>query len=672
MACMALSIHYCPHNPQYLLSMTLLLHLLPQSIFTVLIAMTAATSSDITDLPRWDLESRFGFTSPFDKAMDLKLEEIESKSKAFKETYEGRFSSKSLLQAVKEFEEIQIQRSMISSYLSLSYDVDLENDNLKKRKGVISQKQSLIAGNYLEWFELDVAGMSTEDINEQYEQGPNLKHYTAFLDELRRQRPHNLDKDVERALTVRAPYVGTRPLVSFFDKELSLMRFQLDEGKDQVNMEVLLSRMSSSKNADVRAHCLKTLNEGLGGSVTRIAALSLSSVAGSWLIENKERSYQDLRSRRNLDNNCPDAVVTSLLKGVKTAGVPLCKRYYHLKKQILKQTQGLEKFRWSDRNAPMDIPRDGEEEKKEDEKITWSESVEMVERGYRKFSPQMSEMFVNMVNEKRIDVPAATGKKGGAYCHGVVPGIGPFQLLNFDGTKQDVATLAHESGHGCHDILAYSQGYLQYHPPLTLAETASIFGEMIVFRDLLDLAMDSPQEQLTLLMSKIDDAINSVVRQCSFDRFEELAHTARTNGELSSEELDNCWKQTMEEFYGKAGGDDCPFDSYDDVDHLWAYVPHFHHVPFYVYSYAFADLVVGTLYHSFQSNPDGFETRLLDLLKAGGTKDLATALAPFGLDPTSASFWQDAIQAHLGGLVKEAERLATQLGYHSVGAASSK
>ena len=183
---------------------------------------------------------------------------------------------------------------------------------------------------------------------------------------------------------------------------------------------------------------------------------------------------------------------------------------------------------------------------------------------------------------------------------------------------------------------------MQYHPPLTLAETASIFGEMIVFRDLLDLAKN-PQERLALLMSKIDDVINSVVRQCSFDRFEELAHTARDKGELGAEELDAMWKQAMVEYYGQASdeGGDSPFDTYEDTTHLWSYVPHFHHVPFYVYSYAFADLVVGSLYNSFQKNPDGFEDRLIDLLSAGGTRDFATALDPFGLDPTSPSFWEE-------------------------------
>jgi oligoendopeptidase F len=187
---------------------------------------------------------------------------------------------------------------------------------------------------------------------------------------------------------------------------------------------------------------------------------------------------------------------------------------------------------------------------------------------------------------------------------------------------------------------------------------------MIVFRDLLDLAKNL-EERLTLLMSKIDDVINSVVRQCSFDRFEELAHAARGNGELSVEELDAFWSQAMVEYYGKAGknGGDSPFDDYDDTYHLWSYVPHFHHVPFYVYSYAFADLVVGSLYNSFQKTPEGFEDRLIDLLGAGGTRDLATALAPFGLDPTSPSFWEEALEAHLGALIEEAESIATQLGY---------
>jgi len=614
-------------------------------------------AAESTDLPRWDL-SRFGFSSPFSDEIDLHLEETAKLAEAFKAKYEGKLGELSLLSAIQDYEEISKRKTLVSSYLHLSYDVSLDDDTLKKRKGALSQRQSEIYGDNLEWFSLDVAELDDAILASQYENDPSLTKFKSFIDELRRQKPHNLSKDVERALTVRSPYVGNRPLVSFFDKELSLMRFKLDEDGEEVNMEVLLSRMQSSNDAAFRAKCLQVLNEGLAGSVSRTAALSLSSVAGGWLIENKERKYINLRSRRNLDNNCPDEVVDSLLVGVRSAGIPLCKRFYTLKKGILQKTQGLDKFRWSDRNAPIDIGGVS------NEKISWEAAVAMVKKGYNQFSPKMSEMFVSMVEEKRIDVPAANGKKGGAYCAGVIPGVGPFQLLNFDGTKQDVATLAHESGHGVHDILAYEQGYLQYHPPLTLAETASIFGEMIVFRDLLAQS-SSKEEELTLLMSKIDDVVNSVVRQCSFDRFEELVHTAREKGELSADELDEYWMSALREYYGKEGdaGGDSPFDSYENASHLWSYVPHFHHVPFYVYSYAFADLVVGTLYNNFLTNKEGFEGRLLALLSAGGTKDFANALGPFGLDPTSSTFWTEALTAHLGELVNEAEKIAKELGY---------
>lgn len=257
---------------------------------------------------------------------------------------------------------------------------------------------------------MDVAELDDAVLDKHYADEASLSKYTSFVDELRRQKPHNLSKDVERALTVRAPYAGTRPLVSFFDKELSLMRFKIDDDGEEVNMEVLLSRMQSSNDAAFRAKCLGVLNDGLAGSVSRTAALSLSAVSGSWLIENKERQYANLRSRRNLDNNSPDAVVDSLLGGVRRAGVPLCKRFYALKKAILQKTQNLEKMRWSDRNAPIDIGGSS------DERISWEKAVQMVDRGYSRFSPKMAELFRSMVEEKRIDVPAVDGKKGGAYC----------------------------------------------------------------------------------------------------------------------------------------------------------------------------------------------------------------------------------------------------------------
>lgn len=603
-------------------------------------------------LPRWDL-SRFGFKSPFDSKLDAELDEVSARAARFKASFEGKLEAE-LLAAVTEYQEIITQKSKTSVYLSLSFDTALNDDSLKKRKGEVSERCAQFTGDSLNWFELDLATMEEGPLLAQYKKDPVLGNFKAFIDEARRQRPHNLSKDVERALTVRQPYSGKTPTVQFYDQELSLLRFDLgtEELKD-VNLEVLLSRFGASKDAAFRRTALKTLNNGLQGSMARIAGLSLNSVCGSWHIENKERGFTNLRSSRNLDNNVSDAVIDSLLKGVRDAGVRMSKRYYGLKKEILKKTQGLEKFRWSDRNAPIDVGATGEE------KVSWEAAVEMVEAGYRKFSPTMAGMFKDMIAEKRIDVPAVDHKKAGAYCHGVVPGFGPYQLLNFTGTREDITTLAHESGHGCHDILAYPQGTLQYHPPLTLAETASIFGEMIVFRDLLAKA-PSKADRLAMLIEKIDDVVNSVVRQCSFDHFEELVHSARAKGDVAPEEMCKLWRQATVEYYGAEGE---VFDAYDDISHLWAYVPHFHHVPFYVYSYAFADLVVGSLYHAYMVSPDGFEAKLLDLLRAGGTKDFVTALTPFGLEPQNPAFWAKTVEAHVGGLIDEAESLAVELGF---------
>ena len=209
--------------------------------------------------------------------------------------------------------------------------------------------------------------------------------------------------------------------------------------------------------------------------------------------------------------------------------------------------------------------------------------------------------------------------------------------------------------------MCYEQGILQFHPPLTLAETASIFGEMIVFRDLLE-KTPSDADRLAMIMSKVDDIINSVVRQCSFDRFEEKVHSARANGQLTPEEMSTMWLECTKEYYGEEGE---VFDSYADISALWMYVSHFHNVPFYVYAYAFGDLLVGSLYGAYMKQPEGFEEKLLDLLRAGGTKDFVDAVSPFGLDPASPSFWTDALHAHLGGLMEEAEELSKKLGYSS-------
>mmetsp|Transcript_10493 Transcript_10493/g.18007 ORF Transcript_10493/g.18007 Transcript_10493/m.18007 type:complete len:664 (+) Transcript_10493:151-2142(+) len=606
---------------------------------------------DLAACPRWDLERHFGYKNPSDPAIDADLGALEVQCKQFQQNYDGKLDEH-LLQAIRVYESIVTGSSKISSYISLSYDTQLENTELQKRKGAINQRMAEVSGDYLTFFELQLAELPDDAVHKQMEATPELRSFDAYIKDTRKEKPHNLSQEVERALTVRSPYTGTSNVVDFYERALSKLRFQLDDEKD-LNLEVLLSRLSNSKDAGVRQRALQTLNDGLE-QVEDVAALSLNVVMGSWLIEKKERNHTAVRSRRNLSNNVPDKVVDALLEAVRGAGTPLCKRHYSLKKALLHKTQGLDKFTWADRNAALDIGA-----KDQDETYTWEEAVAAVKSGYQKFSPTMADLFQGMVDEKRIDVPAVDGKKGGAYCSAAVPGIGPFQLLNFEGTKGDVMTLAHESGHGCHDILAYPQGILQFHPPLTLAETASIFGEMIVFRDLLAKA-PSKEDRLAMLMSKIDDIVNSVVRQCSFDNYEQQVHEARAKGQLAPADFCQMWEKSVVDYYGAPGE---IFDSYDDSSHLWTYVSHFHNVPFYVYSYAFADLVVGSLYGVYQQSSDGFEDKLLELLRAGGTKGFVEALAPFGLDPSQPDFWTNALEAHLGGLLNEAEELSKELGY---------
>ena len=601
-----------------------------------------------TKEPRWDLERHFSYDSLSSSAIDKDLDAVEAQCKALKVNFEDKLGV-DLLGAILAYEQIDIDLTKCLTYVSLASDTALDDDKVQKRKAGLFQRYAGIAGNELTFFSLELADLPQEQLDAQLALEPEaLGKYKPFIDETRRSQPYNLSKSIERALTVRAPFSGKGKVVEFYGNELSRLRFS--DTKEQVNMEVLLAKMISSKDAATRAECMKTLNDGLV-HFERVAALSLNAVAGSWHIENSERGFKELRSQRNLGNNVPDAVVDSLLESVKTTGVEYCKRYYLLKKGILKSTQGLESFTWSDRNASIDIGTSTDT-------YTWPEAVEIVKNGYQKFSPTMAGLFTQMVDEKRIDVPAQNGKRGGAYCSSAF-GVGPFQLLNFTGTQRDVATLAHESGHGAHFMLSYKQGILQFHPPLTLAETASIFGEMIVFRDLLEKS-PSDEDRLAMLMGKIDDIINSVVRQCGFDAFEEKIHSKRAAGTLTPEEMTTAWQESMVEYYGKEGE---VFDSYENTSHLWTYVSHFHSVPFYVYSYAFADLVVGSLYGVYAKTPDGFEAKLLELLSAGGVLGFKEALEPFGLDPSEPSFWTDSIDAHLGSLMQEAEALSKKLGY---------
>ncbi len=406
--------------------------------------------------------------------------------------------------------------------------------------------------------------------------------------------------------------------------------------------------MNDDPNRIRRRRALKVLNDGLGGSFAKYAAQTLWQTAGSSTLENKERGYKHPMQGRNMSNRIPDEVVEALHEAVTEVAGPLARRWYRLKAKLL----GVKRLAWSDRNAHLPF---------EDKSLVPFEVAqhEIVLPAYRSFSPTLAALIEEMVEKKRIDAPAGPNRESGAYCYSTVLPDGAsvsFNFLNYKGSKRDVMTIAHEEGHAVHGLLAgAAQGILQQHAPMAYAETASVFGEMTTFEFLrARMPKDDPKASLALVAGKIDDMLNTVVRQISFSNFERALHGA--GKKLAPSDLDAIWMDVTRTMYGKDGD---VFD-YADMSHLWAYVSHFHR-PFYVYSYAFGELLTQSLYAKRDAYGEKFEPLYLDLLRAGSTKDAVGLLKPFGLDPTDPKFFADGITGSLGKLVAEAERLAKRI-----------
>ena len=403
---------------------------------------------------------------------------------------------------------------------------------------------------------------------------------------------------------------------------------------------------------------MKSVNDGLAAPFAKYSAQTLYMVAGLKSVEDKERGYAHPMELRNKSNRIPDSVVNVLHNAVTTLGGSLTRRYYKLKARHL----GLTTMRWSDRNAPMPFS--------DTTTIPFEEAADIVKGSYESFSPTLTALVKTFFTERRIDVPVVKEKRGGAFNSShVLPGgkAVSFTLLNYLGSNRDVMTLAHELGHGVHGILAgEAQGPLMYHAPIAYCETASVFGEMTTFTFLKErlVRAGDTKSLLSLIMSKIDSTINTVVRQIGFSNFERRLHgmdesykTWSEPQKRSVEELDGIWLKTAQELYGKEG----EVFTFESSEHLWASIPHFHS-PFYVYGYAFGELLTQSLYAQRPRLGARFEPLYLDLLRSGSTKDVVELLAPFGLDARQESFWNDGITVSLGALIEEAEQLSRSMG----------
>ncbi|MGD0431653.1 MAG: M3 family oligoendopeptidase, partial [Acetobacteraceae bacterium] len=486
-------------------------------------------------------------------------------------------------------------------------------------------------GSHLIFFTLELNRVDDSTFERELQADAGFGRYRPWLRDLRVFRPHQLSDELEELLHEK-DVTGQSSWSRLFDETVAGMRVPVADQSLTVN--AALEKLSAPDRSVRRA-----AGEAIGVAFNdriRLFSLITNTKAKDKEIVDRWRKYPRPGSYRNLSNMVEDEVVDALVSAVVAAYPRLSHRYYTMKAKWL----GLPKLAHFDRNAPL--PGD------DDRKISWNEARDQVLTAYGAFSPDLARIGQEFFDKPWIDVPPREGKSGGAFSHPTVPSAHPYLLLNYHGKTRDVMTLAHELGHGVHQILAGGQGYLMASTPLTLAETASVFGEMLTFQALLKSA--SPEQRRFMLTSKVEDMLNTVVRQIAFYRFEMKVHEERRTGELLPDRIGELWRDVQTESLGPA------FDFSPEYNVFWAYVPHFVHSPFYVYAYAFGDCLVNALYSVFQSGHPGFQAKYLDMLRAGGTRRHKELLAPFGLDASDPAFWTKGLNV-ISGFIDELEAM---------------
>src|SRR3984893_4434182 len=605
-----------------------------------------------TDLIRWDLSILYADIA--DPRLDSDLSALTAMAKHFSLTYKGKLAEL-LGGAIRDYSEIEMLSGKITSYLFLRESTDLTNAAIKAKHAAFQRELSAIRGEHLTFFELELVQLGDDTVKTFYERDPVVSKHRPWIEHIRTFKRHFLTEPVESALVKRSPF-DSSSWSDFFDEVEADLNFEFRGAMK--NLTEMMHLIAESKDAAARADGLKCVNQGIAGPFAKYSAQTLYMVAGLKAVEDKERGYPPQMALRNKANRIPDSVVAVLHNAVTTLGGTLTRRYYKLKARHL----GLGVMRWSDRNAPMPFA--------DTTRIPFDEAAGIVKSSYESFSPTLTALVKTFFTDRRIDVPVVKEKRSGAFNSShVLPGgkAVSYTLLNYLGSNRDVMTLAHELGHGVHGILAgEAQGPLMFHAPIAYCETASVFGEMTTFTFLKDRLFRSGDKPslLALIMAKIDSTINTVVRQIGFSNFERRLHgmeesytTWTEPKKRSVEELDAIWLKTAQELYGKEG----EIFTYENSEHLWAYIPHFHS-PFYVYGYAFGELLPQSLFAQRQRLGANFEPLYLELLRSGATKDVVELLAPFGLEARNEAFWKDGITVSLGALIEEAEQLSRAMG----------
>jgi len=582
----------------------------------------------------WDLSDLY--ISPDDPALETDRIQVLAAADRFVESWKGRvqlLDAVSFLAAIKEYEKIVEGVRKIGSYAHLLWSTatgEPAYGKLLQQSNELSAEvnQKLVFFD-VEWLKRDEESARAVIEDEQ------LSMYRHYLISSRRYREHILEEGQEQVLSAKK-VTGRDAWIRFFDELMGRSVYRLD-GEELTQQEALSHLHSEDRELRRRAH--SSVTETLGVMEKELVFIFNTLLADKHSSD-RLRGYDNWLQSRNLANQIEDQSVEALVSSVRSA-YPLVQRYYRMKCEMM----GLDELFDYDRYAPI---------AKSDRRITWEEARDLIETAFGKFHPRMKEIATCFFEEKWIDAAIRPGKRGGAYSASTVVSVHPYVFMNFDGRLRDVQTLAHELGHGVHQYLARSQGELQSSTPLTTAETASVFAEMLVFEELMSRFKD-PVDQLALLTGKIDDTIATVFRQISMNRFEEAIHLARREGgELTGEEFSRRWIETQQELYSET------VTMSDGYKYWWSYIPHFLHTPGYVYAYAFGELLVLSLYRSYREGEPDFAERYLKLLEAGGSDWPHNLVGSMGKDIRKPDFWEEGLYV-FEQMVQRAESLNQQL-----------
>ncbi len=580
-------------------------------------------------LPSWDLSDLY--PAPDSPAIEADLALTQIEADMFAGDYAGKLAALSgaeLARAMARFEKIDEVLGRVMSYAQLLFSADSTDATAGQFYQRMMERVTDISSRTL-FFRLELNRIDDAVLDEKYADA-EFARWRPYLRDLRVYRPHQLSDEAERLLHER-DVVGRAAWSRLFDETVAGMRIEI--GGESLTVSATLNKLSDHDRS-VREAAGRAVGAAFGERI-KLFSLVTNTLAKDKEILDTWRHYPRPGTERNLSNVVEDSVVDALVSAVVADFPRLSHRYYTLKAGWL----GLEKLQHWDRNAPL--PGD------DDRIIPWNEARNCVLGAYNRFDPELGAIGASFFERNWIDATLRDGKSGGAFAHPTVPSVHPYILMNYHGRTRDVMTLAHELGHGVHQVLAGAQGHLMSGTPLTLAETASVFGEMLTFRALLD-AETNPARRRLMLASKVEDMLNTVVRQIAFYRFETKLHDARRGGELLPEQIGEIWLDIQRESLGPI------FEFTPEYSVFWAYIPHFVHSPFYVYAYAFGDCLVNALFAEFQAGHADFQEKYRAMLRAGGTKVHRDLLAPFGLDASDPAFWRRGLDI-ISGFIDELE-----------------